>query len=76
LRRKLQPYADSLIGEYQAGFRAARSTIDSIFSLKQTLEKCLGYNINVYQIYADFCQAYDSTSRDKLYQILHEFKIP
>jgi hypothetical protein len=63
LRRKLQPYADSLIGESQAGIRAARSTIDSIFTLKQTLEKCLEYNINVYQIYVDFCQVYDYIKR-------------
>jgi hypothetical protein len=46
LKRKLQPYADSLIGEYQAEFRAARSTTDSIFTLKQTLEKCWEYNMS------------------------------
>jgi sorting nexin-29 len=43
---------------------------------KQILEKCWEFSINVYQIYVDFKQAYDSIQREKLYGIMHEFNIP
>jgi hypothetical protein len=32
--------------------------------------------MNVYQIYVDFKQAYDSIQQQKLYRIMHEFNIP
>jgi hypothetical protein len=37
---------------------------------------CWEFNINVYQIYVDFKQAYDNIQREKLYRIMHEFNIP
>jgi hypothetical protein len=76
IRRRLEPYVKNILGEYQGGFRAEISTTDQLFTVKQILEKCWEFNINVYQIYVDFNQAYDSIQREKLYRIMHEFNIP
>jgi hypothetical protein len=47
IRRRLEPYVENTLGEYQGGFRAGRSTTDQLFTVKQTLEKCWEFNINV-----------------------------
>jgi sorting nexin-29 len=75
-RRRLEPYVENILGEYKGDFRAGRSTTDQLFTVKQILEKCWEFNINVYQIYVDFKQAYDSIQQEKLYRIIHEFNIP
>jgi hypothetical protein len=49
LRNGIEPVAEGLI-EYQAGFRCGRSTMDRLFTVKQILEKCWEYNVNVYQL--------------------------
>jgi sorting nexin-29 len=67
---------ERIVGKYQGGFRAGRSTTDQLFTVKQILEKCWEYNIKVYQLYVDLKQAYDSVHRKKLYKIMHKFGIP
>jgi sorting nexin-29 len=76
LRNRLEPITELIIREYQAGFRPGRSTIDQLFAVKQTPEKCWEYNLSVYQIHVDFKQAYDSIKRKKLYTIMYEFGLP
>jgi hypothetical protein len=76
LRNRLELITERIIGEYQAGFRPGRSTLDQLFTVKQTLEKCWEYNLSVYQIYVDFKQAHDSIQRKKLYTIMYEFGLP
>jgi hypothetical protein len=76
IRRRLEPYVEKILGEYQGSFRAGRSTTDQLFTVRQILEKCWEFIINVYQIYIDFKQAYDSFQWEKLYRIMHEFNIP
>jgi sorting nexin-29 len=72
-RRRLEQYVENILGKYQGGFRAGSSITDQLFTV---LEKCWEFNINVYQIYVDFKQAYDSIQWEKLYRIMHEFNIP
>lgn len=76
IKNKLEPISERLLGEYQAGFRRERSTTDQLFTLKQLLEKCWERNVNIYQIFVDFKQAYDSIQRKKLLQILLELGVP
>jgi sorting nexin-29 len=75
IRRRLEPNAENILGKYQGGFRAGRSITDQLFTVKEILEKCWKLNINVYQIYVGFKQAYDSIQREKLYRTMHEFNI-
>jgi sorting nexin-29 len=74
LRNRIEPIAEEII-EYQAGFRSGRSTMDQLFTVSQTLEKCWEYNVNVYQLCVDFKQAYNSMQRKKLDTIMYEFGI-
>jgi hypothetical protein len=73
LRDRLEPVAERITGEYEAGFRKGRSTIDQIFTLKQTLEKCWKRNIDLFQIFIDFQQAYDSVDRAVIGYIMREY---
>jgi hypothetical protein len=76
LKNKLDIYAEQIIGAHQAGFRAGKSTIDQLFSVKLILEKFREYKIVVHQIFVDFKQAYDKINRRKLYKIMLFFRIP
>jgi sorting nexin-29 len=40
---------------------------DQLFTVKQLLEKFCEHDIDLYQIFVDFKQAYDSIKREKLY---------
>jgi sorting nexin-29 len=68
----LNQYAEELIGEYQNGFRNNRATTDNIFVMRQIFEKCHEYNIELYILYIDFKQAFDTLKRQIMLQRLQE----
>ena len=55
--------------EQQAGFRANRSTIEQIFSLRIVMEKYKQYNKPLHMCFIDIQKAYDSVNRDLLWKI-------
>jgi sorting nexin-29 len=59
VRHKLQNYI-KYARQISGGFRIGRSTTDQLFTIKKILEKSWEHNINMYQIYVDFKQAYDT----------------
>lgn len=63
------------MGEYQAGFRKNRSTIDQIFTLRQIFEKNWEFGKEVHNLFIDFKKACDSIHRNSLWNILKEFGI-
>ena len=65
-----------MLSEQQAGFRSNRSTTHQIFTVRQILEKHWEFNTDIYQLYIDFRQAYDSIHRPSMWAILKEFGIP
>ena len=71
--QRILPLAEEVLGEYQCGFRANRSTIDQIFTLRQILEKRREYNCEVHNLFVDFRKAYDSIHRNGLFNIMAEF---
>ena len=66
LHHHSEEYAEKVIGDYQAGFRPGRSTIDQIFTVKQMLEKCWEYNINVYLAFIYSRKAYESVGSENI----------
>ena len=68
--QRLQKLADRVYPESQCGFRANRSTIDMIFSLRQLQEKCREQQQPLYLAFIDLTKAFDLVSRDGLFKIL------
>ena len=67
---RLQKLAERVYPESQCGFRAGRSTIDMVFSLRQLQEKCREQQMPLYIAFIDLTKAFDLVSRDGLFQIL------
>jgi hypothetical protein len=58
------------------GFRPNRPTADNIFIMRQKYEKCYEYNIDLYNIYVDFSQVFDTVNRDVIYNSLIKHNVP
>ena len=67
---RLQKLAEFIYRESQCGFRAERSTIDMIFSLRQLQEKCREQHMPLYIAFIDLTKAFDLVSRDGLFMVL------
>ena len=76
LLKRLKPYTEQELGEYQCGFRHNRSTTDHIHTVRQLMEKYYEYDKTLYQLFVDFRQAYDSVHRPSLWHIMAELNIP
>ena len=76
IAKYLEEYTEEILGDYQCGFRKARSTTDHLFQLRQILEKTQEYNIVLHELFVDFKQAYDSIGRQQLFTVMGEFRIP
>lgn len=50
--------------------------IDQLHVVRRIAEKFWEFDIDLYQLFVDFKQAYDSVDREKFYKILLEFDIP
>lgn len=73
---RLQKLAERIYPESQCGFRANRSTVDMIFSLRQLQEKCREQNMPLYIAFIDLTKAFDLVSREGLFKILPKIGCP
>lgn len=71
----MEKYAEQL-GEYQCGFRKARSTIYQIYTLKQLQSSCREHNIDLHVFFIDYKHAYDTVIRKEVYKTMKELHIP
>jgi hypothetical protein len=49
--KRLNVYAEEIVGEYQCVFWPNRNTIDQIFVMRQTMEKCYEYNTDLHMFF-------------------------
>ena len=73
---RLQSLASRVYPESQCGFRAGRSTVDMIFSLRQLQEKCREQQKPLYIAFIDLTKAFDLVSRSGLFSLLQKTGCP
>ena len=56
---RLKPQAEKIIAEYQAGFRAGRSTTEQIFNLQILCDKYLQHQQDLCHVFIDVKKAFD-----------------
>jgi hypothetical protein len=76
LNNRLAKIVESKLSDVQSGFRPNRSTLDNIFIVNQTFEKCYEYSIDLHNIFIDYTQAFDSIKRNKVLECLNQYNIP
>ena len=72
---RLQPQAEEIIAEEQAGFRAGRSTTEQIFNLRILCEKYLQNQQNLYHVFIDFKKAFDRVWNEALWATMRKYNI-
>ena len=55
----MEPQAEKIIAEEQAGFRAGRSTTEQIFNLRILCEKYVQHQQDLYHVFIYFKKAFD-----------------
>lgn len=73
---RIRKRTDEILSEAQAGFRANRSTIDQIFTLRQLAEKYEEFGKELYVCYIDFRKAFDSVWRKGLWTVMRHYGYP
>ena len=73
---RLQVFANRIYPESQCGFRAERSTVDMIFSVRQLQDKCRKQQMPLYIAFIDLTKAFDLVSSRGLFQILKKIGYP
>jgi len=76
LLKRLMPYVDKNIGNYQCCFRKRKSIIEQLSIIEQSIEKRFEYRQNIWQLFIDFKKSYDNIHRESLYNIMFEFGFP
>ena len=74
--KRLQVLANRIYPESQCGFRAGRSTIDMVFSVRQLQEKCREQGRPLFMAFIDLTKAFDLVSREGLFKILEKIGCP
>ena len=72
---RLQPQAEEIIAEEQAGFRAGRSTSEQIFNLRILCEKDLQHQQNLYHVFIDFKKAFERVWHKALWATMRKYNI-
>ena len=72
---RLQPQAEEIIAEEQAGFRAGRSNTEQIFNLRILCEKYLQHLQNLYHVFIDFKKAFDRVWHEALLATMKKYNI-
>ena len=72
---RLNPQAEEIIKEEQAGSRAGRSTTEQIFNLRILCKKYLQHQQNLYHVFMDFKRAFDRVWHAALWTTIRLYNI-
>lgn len=75
LKNRITKEAESIIGEYQCGFRPGRSVVDQLFVLREIQAESYEHKLSTHLLFIDFKQAYDRVNRRCLFQAMEELNI-
>ena len=75
LRDRIKIKEEEALSEEQAGFRPGRGTIDHIFTFNQIVERCWEFQKDIYCVFIDFKQAFDSVWRNGMLKSLEKWNI-
>jgi hypothetical protein len=73
---RIVPSLDPLLRKNQNGFRKGRGTLSQILSVRRILEEMRKLNREVIVCFVDFKKAFDSISREKMFEIIKLYGIP
>ena len=75
LNSKLRDCTEGRVLEEQGGFRAKRSCIDQVFTLRQVMEKAIEKRRELFVAFIDLEKAYDRVNRVKLWEALRQAQV-
>ena len=73
LMKWICPY---VIPESQCGFRTERGTMDTIFSARQLMQKCIEQRVPLYKVVVDLTKAFETANRGALRILLGKLGCP
>ena len=76
LLKRLQVLGEKVYPESQCGFRASRSTMDMVFTLRLLQEKCREKRVPLFTAFVDLAKAFDTVSREGLFRVLQKIGCP
>lgn len=76
LERRLRKIIEPTLEDTQAGFRKGRNTQEWIFALRQLCEKTIKKQEKIYISAIDIQKAFDSVSREGMWDILERRQVP
>ena len=72
---RLQPQAEAITAEEQAGFRTGRNTTEQIYNLRIIGEKYLQHSQNLYHVIINFKKAFDRVWHEALWATMRKYNI-
>ena len=72
---RLRVVTDSVLMDEQGGFRMGRGCVDQVFAVRQVTEKVIEKGKVAYAAFVDLEKAYDSVSKDKLWEALKDYGV-
>ena len=76
LQARLQQYVNRELPDVQAGFRKGRGTRNQIANIGWIFKKAREFQKNTYFCFIDYAKAFDCVDHNKLWEILHETRVP
>jgi hypothetical protein len=74
--KRMQALMEQVAFEMQAGFRPELETIDGLFAVMMGLKKRRGHGLESYGVYVDFVKAFDTVTREVMWEVLRKFGMP